>query len=82
MQASYLRLLESPEEFGPFELGMPYVRPLQHALWEMRMRGRDGIARGIYVTQKGRRIVILHVFVKKTQKTPRKALETARKRLK
>ena len=37
IQASYLRLLESLEEFGPFELGMPYVRPLQHELWEMRM---------------------------------------------
>ena len=37
IQASYLRLLESLEEFGPFEVGMFYVRPMQHELWEMRM---------------------------------------------
>lgn len=82
MQASYLRLTELLEEFGPFDLGMPYVRPLEDKLWEMRMRGRDGIARGIYVTRSGRKLVVLHVFVKKSQKTPRKALSTAKRRLK
>ena len=46
----------------------------------MRMMGRDGIARAIYVTQTGKKLVVLHVFIKKTQKTPRKALEVARER--
>lgn len=82
MQASYLRLTELLEEFGPFDLGMPYVRPLEDKLWEMRMRGRDGIARGIYVTSSGRKLVVLHVFIKKSRKTPRKALATAKRRLK
>jgi phage-related protein len=49
-------------------------------IWEMRMMGRDGIARAIYVTQTGKKLVVLHVFIKKTQKTPRKALEVARER--
>jgi phage-related protein len=42
---------------------------------------RDGIARAVYVARTGQRLTVLHVFIKKTQKTPRKALETARNRL-
>lgn len=82
MQASYLRLTDLLEEFGPFELGMPYIRPLQDKLWEMRIKGRDGIARGIYVARSGKKLVVLHVFLKKTRKTPKGALDMARKRLK
>ena len=52
----------------------PYVKPLRDKLWEMRMRGRDGIARAIYVLAHEQRIVILHAFVKKTQKTPPRAI--------
>ncbi len=44
------------------------------------MKGRDGIARAVYVTATGRRVVVVHVFVKKSQKTPRRELEIARKR--
>jgi phage-related protein len=47
----------------------------------MRMTGRDGIARAVYAAVQGRTLLVLHVFVKKTQATPRKALETARIRL-
>jgi phage-related protein len=50
-------------------------------LWEMRLKGRDGIARAVYVARAGQRLNVLHIFIKKTQKTPRKALETARARL-
>ncbi|CAG4917203.1 type II toxin-antitoxin system RelE/ParE family toxin [Paraburkholderia saeva] len=71
-----------PAEFGPQRVGMPHVRPLEGKLWEMRMTGRDGIARAIYLTQAGRRLTVLHVFVKKTQKTPRRAIETACTRMK
>ncbi len=46
------------------------------------MKGKDGIARAIYMTAKGERVVVLHAFVKKTQKTPQKALEIARERAK
>jgi phage-related protein len=48
----------------------------------MRLRGRDGIARALYVTATGRRVVILRVFTKKTQKTPRREIELARQRAK
>ena len=51
-------------------------------LWEMRMTGRDGIGRAVYVTAQERRIVILHAFRKKTRKTPRSAVRIALSRLK
>jgi phage-related protein len=60
----------------------PYVKHLDGKLWEMRMKGRDGIARAIYVTAQGERVIVLHAFVKKTQKTPQRALEIARERAK
>lgn len=53
---------------------------LEGSLWEMRMRGRDGIARAVYVTAMGRRVVVVRVFVKKTQKTPRREIELALRR--
>jgi phage-related protein len=49
-------------------------------LWEMRLRGRDGIARALYVTAAGQRVVVLRVFAKKTQKTPRREIELAHQR--
>jgi phage-related protein len=58
------------------------VKHLEDRLWEMRMSGRDGIARAIYVTAVGKRVVVVRVFVKKTEKTPRQELELARKRAK
>ena len=60
---------------------MPHIRHLEGKLWEMRMKGRDGIARAVYVARTGQRLTVLHIFIKKTQKTPRSALETARIRL-
>jgi len=58
----------------------PYVKHLDGALWEMRMSGRGGISRAIYVTAKGKRVVVVRVFIKKTEKTPRRELELARSR--
>lgn len=51
IQARYLRVVELLEAFGPHQVGMPHVRPLENKLWEMRMRGRDGIGRAIYAGQ-------------------------------
>jgi phage-related protein len=48
----------------------------------MRMKGRDGVARAIYVTATGRRVIVVHVFMKKTQKAPRREMEIARQRAK
>jgi phage-related protein len=81
MQARFLHIAELLEAFGPQKVGMPHVRPLERKLWEMRMHGRDGIARAVYAAVQGRTLLVLHVFVKKTQTTPRSAIETALKRL-
>lgn len=81
LRARFLHVAELLETFGPSKVGMPHVRPLEGKLWEMRMQGKDGIGRAVYVAAKGRRLLVLHVFVKKTQATPRAAMETARKRL-
>ncbi|MCX8086723.1 MAG: type II toxin-antitoxin system RelE/ParE family toxin [Rhodocyclaceae bacterium] len=81
MRARFLHISDLLEVFGPQNVGMPHVRPLEGKLWEMRMRGRDGIARAVYAAVQGRTLLVLHVFVKKTQQAPRAAIETARKRL-
>ena len=81
MQARFLHIAELLESFGPQKVGMPHIRPLEGKLWEMRMTGRDGIARAVYVARTGQRLTVLHVFTKKTQKTPPKAIETAQARL-
>lgn len=81
MQARFVHIAELLEEFGPQRVGLPHIRPLEDKLWEMRMTGRDGIARAVYAAIQGRRLLVLHVFIKKTPATPRKAIETALKRL-
>jgi phage-related protein len=80
--ASFLRISRLIEAHGLQRVHEPYVRHLEGRLWEMRMKGRDGIARAIYVASVGRRVVVLRVFAKKTQKTPRSEIELARKRAK
>ena len=77
MRARFLHVADMLEEFGPHQVGLPHVRPLQGKLWEMRMQGRDGISRAVYAALHGQRLVVLHVFVKKTQTTPRKAINIA-----
>lgn len=81
LRARLVRLLETVETVGLEALREPHVRHLEGKLWELRVRAKEGIARGIYVTATGRRAVVLHVFAKKSRKTPRRALETARERM-
>ena len=69
-------LLDRMKTDGP-NLGMPHTRALRGGLFEVRAKGKDGIGRVMYCTQIGRRIVLLHCFVKKTQKTPAKEIEIA-----
>ena len=61
---------------------MPHTRPVGDGLFELRLRAAEGIARVFYCTLVGRRIVMLHQFIKKSAKTPRKEIEIARKRMK
>ena len=82
MQARFLRITELVETFGPHQVGMPHVRPLRDKLWEMRLTGKSGIGRTIYVAAVGKRLIILHAFVKKTEKTPKRAINTALARMK
>ena len=79
IRASYARLTELLEEFG-LELRMPHSRAMGDGLFELRPRGRDGIARVFYCTKVGRKIIILHSFIKKTNETPRRELDIARRR--
>ena len=58
------------------------MKHLRGPLWEMRLKGRSGISRALYVTVKGRRVVVVRVFVKKTQKTPNREIELALARAK
>lgn len=81
MQAAFARLVERIMAVGLERIREPHVKHLDGKLWEMRLTGRDGIARAIYVTATGRRIIVLHAFVKKTQKTPNAALALAMARL-
>lgn len=70
LQARLVRVADLIEAHGLEHLGMPYVRHVQDKLWEIRGKGKSGIARALYVAVVGRRVVILRVFIKKTQKTP------------
>jgi phage-related protein len=61
-------------------LGMPTVRKMEPGLWEVRSRLTKGVARVLF-TVMGRQMILLHGFVKKSQKTPADDLDTARRRL-
>lgn len=80
--ASSLRIFELIEAKGPQDVREPYAKHLEGPLWEMRLKGKDGIARAAYVTAHERRVVVVRVFVKKTQKTPRQEIILALKRAK
>ena len=82
IRASFQRITELIEAHGLERVREPYLKHLEGPLWEMRMKGRSGIARACYVTAVGKRVVVVHVFAKKTQKTPRREIETALRRAK
>lgn len=81
LRARLTRIVELIEALGLHQVQEPHVAHLEGKLWEIRAKAKEGIARAIYVTVTGQRVVILHAFVKKTQKTPVAALELARRRL-
>jgi len=79
--ANFLHIAEMIEDLGP-NLGKPYVGRLDSGLYEIRAKGKEGIGRSAYCMAKGREIVILHSFIKKSQKIPKKDLDLAKKRMK
>ena len=79
--ASFARITEQIIVSGP-NLGMPYTKSFGEGLFEIRARGAEGIGRAFFCCLVGRRVVVLHGFIKKTQATPAKELDIARKRQK
>lgn len=79
--ADYARLVELLAEHGP-SLRLPHSRAFGEGLFELRPRGRTGIGRAFFCFLRGRQVVVLHAFIKKSQQTPENELTMARKRLK
>jgi phage-related protein len=79
VRASFERIVRLMQAFGLDRVHEAYIKDVEGPIWEMRLRGRDGIARALYVTATGRRMVILRVFTKQTRKTPRREIELARR---
>lgn len=79
--ARFVRYAERMEIYGP-DLGLPHTKAMGGGLFELRLKGGEGIARIFYCSRFGRRIVMLHHFIKKTQKTPARELLIARTRMK
>ena len=80
MKARFRRIVELIQGYGLDQVREPHVKHLEGSLWEMRMKGKDGISRAIYVTARGRRVVVVRVFIKKTPKTPRREIDLALER--
>lgn len=79
--ARYFHCTDRMQVFGP-DLGMPHTRSMGSGLFELRLKSQEGIGRVFYCTLVKRRIVMLHQFVKKTNKTPPKELAIALRRMK
>ncbi|HLI64145.1 MAG TPA: type II toxin-antitoxin system RelE/ParE family toxin [Terriglobales bacterium] len=77
MRARLVRISRLIEDQGLEFVGEPHVKHIQGPLWEMRLKGRSGIARALYVTAAPRRAVIVRAFVKKTERTPQREIELA-----
>ncbi|MEM1244353.1 MAG: type II toxin-antitoxin system RelE/ParE family toxin, partial [Pseudomonadota bacterium] len=79
--ARYIRLTDVMQEFGP-NIGFPHTKHLANGLYELRLKGAEGIARVFFCTIIQRKITMLHCFIKKQKKIPKKELEIVKYRLK
>ena len=82
MRARFVRICELIAAVGLERMGIPHIRHLTGPLWEMRLNGKDGTSRALYVVVKNKRIVVVRIFIKKTQKTPRQEINLALQRAK
>jgi len=78
----FTRIVDLIEEFGPDGVGMPHIKALGQGLFEIRVKATEGIGRAFFCTIKGKVIIILNEFIKKTQKTPQNEIDLAKKRMK
>lgn len=81
MQAKFMHLAALVEELGLTALREPYVKHLQSKLWELRVKAKSGLGRGLYCTVTGRRVIILRYFQKQSGKTPRAEIAVALERM-
>jgi len=81
MAARFQQIFRLVEEEGPAAVSMPNARHIKNDIWEFRAKGKDGIARGLFVSMRGENYVVLRFFVKKTQQTPQQEIRLAEKRL-
>ena len=81
LQARYIGLTNRMIMYGP-NLGLPHTDSFGSGLFELRLKGAEGIARVFFCTLVRQEIVMLHSFIKKTQKTPEKELKIAKERMK
>ncbi|MBT4526577.1 MAG: type II toxin-antitoxin system RelE/ParE family toxin [Deltaproteobacteria bacterium] len=79
--ARYLRLTDLMLQFGA-NLGLPHTKAIESGLFELRVKSKEGIARVFFCTKIGKKIVMLHSFIKKSQKTPKKEINIAKSRMK
>ena len=82
MRARFVRIAELIEAVGLPNVREPHVKHIRGPVWEIRLKGGAGIARALYVTVRGQRIIVVRVFVKKTQKTPGSEIDLALQRAK
>jgi len=82
MRARFVRIAELIEAVGLPSVREPHVKHLRGPVWEIRLKGKAGIARALYVTANGQRVVVVRVFIKKTEKTPNSEIELALQRAK
>ena len=82
MRARFVRVAELIEAVGLPNVREPHVKHVRDAIWEIRLKGKAGIARALYVTARQKRVVVVRVFAKKTEKTPARELVIARQRAK
>ena len=81
MRARFVRIAELIAAVGLPNVREPHVKHIRGAIWEIRLKGRSGIARALYVTASGMRVVVVRAFVKKTQATPHSEIEIALQRV-
>jgi phage-related protein len=70
MRARFVRIAELIEAAGLPSVREPHVKHVRGPLWEIRLKGKAGIARALYVTRPHQRVVVVRAFVKKTRTTP------------
>lgn len=81
LAARYVVLTRRMIALGP-NLGEPHTKALGEGLFELRLKGAEGIARVFFCTLVGKRIVMLHSFIKKSDRTPKREREMAETRMK